>query len=248
MLFDKLAIALISPLGTSLVLGVLALVAGAAGSGRWAFGLGLAGLLWLGLWSMPAVSYALRSQLETAYPAVPESALPVAQALVVLGGGVAPPDVAQDGPDLLAGADRVWYAARLFHAGKAPLVLLSGGRVLASQGGSEARAMQVFLRDLGVPDGAMLLEERSSNTRQNAEFSARMLDERRITHILLVTSAQHMARALALFEAQGLQVSPAPTDHESLHRTRWLDWVPDTDALDGSARAFKEVVGRWTGR
>ena len=67
---------------------------------------------------------------------------------------------------------------------------------------------------------------------------------------MLVTSALHMPRALALFKAQGLQVTPAPTDFEAGEETPsgLLAWLPDAGALNGSALAMKELVGRWVGR
>ena len=61
--------------------------------------------------------------------------------------------------------------------------------------------MQIFLRDLGVPDSAMLLETRSRNTRQNAEYSSQLLRAHKLHHVLLVTSALHMHRALGEFSA-----------------------------------------------
>jgi len=58
-----------------------------------------------------------------------------------------------------------------------------------------------------------------------------------------------MPRALALFTAQGLQVTPAPTDFESNQEpsSGLLAWLPDARALDGSALAMKELVGLWVG-
>jgi uncharacterized SAM-binding protein YcdF (DUF218 family) len=151
-------------------------------------------------------------------------------------------------PDLKAAGDRVWHAARLYRAGKAPLIVLSGGTVNPGEM-PEALAMRQFLGDLGVPASALLLESRSQTTTENAADTARLLQQRGIRTILLVTSALHMRRARGLFERAGLQVIPAPTDYEVVHRPwRVLDVVPDTEALDGSARAIKEIVGRLAGR
>lgn len=199
---------------------------------------------------MPVMSHWLTSQVENQFAQVPIASVPHAQAMVVLGGTVSPPLSGETEINLGAGADRVWYAARLFNAGKAPLVLLSGGGDLEHQAFSEARAMAVFLQDLGVPAQAIVLEETSRNTRQNAAFSAVLLKARGIEHILLVTSALHMPRALALFEAQGLQVTPAPTDFEASQDQPFglLAWLPDAGALNGSAMAMKEWVGKLAGR
>lgn len=244
---SKLVIALISPLGTSLLLGLLALGLAFAQWRRFAFVMGSAGLLWLGVWSLPVASGWLFDQLEAGFPVVAVQSLPEKQAIVVLGGGMVPAVDEAVFPDLQSGADRIWHAARIYHAGKAPLVVLSGGKPsLTSQ--SEAQAMQSFLLDLGVPEQALALEEESANTRENAENTARILYDRDIADILLVTSAFHMARAKALFEAQGLQVTPATTDYQSIHTSGWRGWMPSTKALDISSRAFKELVGRIAGR
>lgn len=105
--------------------------------------------------------------------------------------------------------------------------------------------MRQFMMDLGVPAAAVLTEERSRNTRENAEMSARLLRERGIQKVLLVTSALHMRRAVHLFEQQGLVVHPVATDHEVGSPNARMDWLPDANALDGSALAFKEMVGYW---
>jgi uncharacterized SAM-binding protein YcdF (DUF218 family) len=215
---------------------------------RSSMALGALAFVWLWAWSMPVLSLWLRGTVEDQYPPLPIAAVAQAQALVVLGGGVSPPMGKSVEINLGAAADRVWYAARLFHAGKAPLVLVSGGADPRRDAFSEARAMAMVLQDFGVPAQALVLEEASRNTRENAAFSAALLKARGIHHILLVTSALHMPRALSLFSAQGLQADPAPTDFEShLRPPGVLAWLPDAQALDGSGRAMKEMVGRWVG-
>ena len=134
------------------------------------------------------------------------------------------------------------------HAGKAPVVVLSGGADLAFSATTEAEAMRELMLDFGVDNEAMLLETRSRNTLENARLSVNILNERDVDTVILVTSALHMQRALAKFKDEGIGVIPAATDHEVLRRPGWLDWLPDTAALDGSARAMKEWVGYWVGR
>lgn len=107
-------------------------------------------------------------------------------------------------PNLESGADRVWHATRLFYESRAPLVLMSGGSDPENSATSEAATMRRFMVDLGVPGEAMVLESRSRNTTQNAEYSSEILAEQGVNRILLVTSAYHMPRAKRLFEAQGL--------------------------------------------
>jgi len=243
-LIAKIAIALISPLGLSLLLGAAGLLLMVLQRRRLAAVLVGLGWLWLLVWSLPAASAALRMALESDYPIVAVAALPQAPAIVVLGGAIKPPDRRQPLPMLGDSSDRVWHAARLYHAGKAPLLLLSGGSDPAVNNLSEARAMQWFLRDLGVPSQALLLEEDSRTTQENAAFSAAILKRRGIDRVLLVTSALHMRRALAHFEAQGIKVVPAATDYETGLASDGQRWLPDAGALDVSGRSMKEWVGQ----
>ena len=215
-MLSKLAIWLLSPLGMSLCVAGMALLQAWRQRLRSSMALGALAFVWLWAWSMPVLSHWLGSVLEDQYPQAPIASFEPTQAIVVLGGGIAPPSGKSAEINLNPAADRVWFATRLFHAGKAPLVLLSGGGDLERQAFSEARAMAVFLQDLGVPAQAIVLEENSRNTRENAAFSAALLKARGIKLILLVTSALHMPRAMALFAAQGLQATPAPTDFEAI--------------------------------
>lgn len=251
-MLSKLVIAAISPLGTALLLGLAALALAAGGSaGRRRAGLLLmAGALgWLTIWSMPVASDGLRGWLEDAAGPRAVEALPPAQAVVVLGGSIRGPRLPRRPyPDLGASADRLWHAARLHRAGRAPLLVLSGGTVHQGEA-PEADAMRQFLVELGVPAAALVLEAASVTTAENAALSARLLRQREIRQVLLVTSALHMRRARMLFEREGIRVIPAPTDHEVVDRPfRLLDVVPDAEALEGSGRAIKEIVGAWVGR
>lgn len=244
MIVSKIVVVLISPLGTSIVLGVAAITLAMFRRGRCALAVGFSGLLWLWIWSLPAVSIEFRAALEGEYPPVEFASLPACQAAVVLGGAMSPPDARHVEPDLNRAADRVRAAAQVYHAGKAPLLVLSGGGNPTRWSLSEAEAMRTVLREFGVPEEAMLLEGRSRDTRENARFSAELLRERGIDRVLLVTSALHMRRALRHFAYEGIEALPVSTDHEARGVSGWQRWIPDTDALDGSARAIKEWVGQ----
>ncbi len=243
---DKIIILLISPLGTTLVLGIAGLLLAQLRRQQAAVICAALALLWITFWSLPVVSHTVQRLVET--PALSIEELPQAQAIVILGGGIRPAEWPKGLPDLNEAADRVWHGARLYHAGKAPKVILSGGSDPASCATSEAQAMGEFLHDLGVPDGAIQLEERSRNTRQNADFTGELLRQQGINTILLVTSALHTARALALFTAQGLVVIPAATDSGGRQRFDASDWLPDARALERSGLVIKEVIGRLSGR
>jgi len=250
LLISKLVTFLISPFGSALLVALLALICAVRGRRKLAFGLGTAAVAWVWLWATPVVGKSLRLYLESGFPPLLVEALPAAPAAVVLGGAIAAPGDGRPYAQLHEASSRVWHAARLYHAGKAPLLLLSGGggRV-GTTAPSEAQAMGMLLGDLGVPGSAMLLEGDSRTTVQNAEFSAALLKARGIQRVLLVTSAAHMARAVAQFEAAGLAVVPVAVDHGGVPAWNdWAAWMPNAGSLDESGRSFKEALGRWLRR
>jgi len=64
-----------------------------------------------------------------------------------------------------------------------------------------------------------------------------------------VTSAFHMRRAAALFEAQGFEVVPTPTDYQRLVAAPVLPrWLPSVDDLARTTIALREYVGFWVYR
>jgi uncharacterized SAM-binding protein YcdF (DUF218 family) len=250
-MLTKVLTQLAMPLGTAALLALLGLAALALRRTSFAAALAFAGFAWVWLWATPVFSYWVRASLEARYPPVAIAALPAADAVVVLGGaisGAAPPRLY---PDLDSAADRVWHAARLFHAGKAPQLILSGGALPWQRAqGPETTAMAAFLKDLGVPEGRLVLERGSTTTRENAVETKRLVDANGLRQVLLVTSALHMARAEASFRAVGIDVIPAATDHEILTAgsPTLLSYLPDASALSGSSRALKEYLGYWVYR
>ena len=243
LLISKTLTELAYPLSLSLLLTLLGAVF-VWRDQKWPAGLSLlCSLLVLWVPSTPAVSDYLRASLERRHLPMALEQVPKADAIVVLGGAVAaalPPRLTVD---LSGASDRVLYAAQLYHAGKARLVIASGGA--QREGPAEAYAMAALLTEWGVPQEAIMLETASRNTYENAVNSKRLLGAHGLHQVLLVTSALHMPRALALFRALGIEAAPAPTDFEVVESgdKTLLQWLPDAGALEGSTRALKEYFG-----
>jgi uncharacterized SAM-binding protein YcdF (DUF218 family) len=176
----------------------------------------------------------------------PEQA-PSASAIVLLGDGVAPGMPPRNWADLYDSADRIVHASRLFRAGKAPLVVAAGGsgwRSAAAQ--KPADAMADLLVEWGVPRDAILLERESRTTYENAIYTRKLLEARGIDGpVLLVTSAAHMWRSMAVFESAGMRAIPAATDYEpaGIDLGDPRIWLPDVDALQDANGAIKEYLG-----
>jgi uncharacterized SAM-binding protein YcdF (DUF218 family) len=91
-----------------------------------------------------------------------------------------------------------------------------------------------------------VLERKSKTTYENALYSKQLLDERGIQDVLVVTSAAHMTRALAVFRSLGLHATAAPTDYETGGLIDYRNptiWLPDASTLSGTASALKEYLG-----
>lgn len=245
MVLSKLVIALVAPLGTGLVAQGLGLGALAMGRRRLGMAFVALGMAWLWVWSTPAASVWLRQQVEAPFAPMPLAAVPTADVVVVLGGALYPAHSANPHWDAHGAADRVLHAARLYHAGKAPRILVSGGASPGVYAYPEADAMAALLHALGVPHDAILLESLSLNTEANARQSASILQREGWDQVLLVTSALHMARALAEFNAAGIPALPAATDYDGPGPSGLRRYLPHADALDISGRAFKEIIGLW---
>jgi uncharacterized SAM-binding protein YcdF (DUF218 family) len=160
------------------------------------------------------VARSLVLSLEDRYPSLSAQALlsdTIASVrwIVVLGGGNNPdPDLPQTAQLERASLARLLEGIRLHRALPASRLILSGGAVYTSV--PEAEAMAEVAELLGVDKTHLVLEVESRDTGEQARVTAGRF---RNEPFLLVTSASHMPRAMALFEKQGLSPIPAPTDY-----------------------------------
>jgi uncharacterized SAM-binding protein YcdF (DUF218 family) len=248
---SKLLPLFLYPLGLACILLVVALVMWWRRS-RWVpFPISLA-LMVLLLASNNWVANSLVKSLE--WQQLPPKTLPTADAIVILGGATKSAFPPRPGVDLSEAGDRVLYGAQLYREGKAPIVISSGGRIGWRGGGpSESADMAQILKTVGVPSSAILQDPTSLNTHENAVNVKKIIQQRGIRRILLVTSAMHMPRSLRIFQRQGIDAIPAPTDFlvsqqeieepNSSPQAIMLSLMPDTERLDRTTRAIKEYIG-----
>tara|TARA_Y100001934_G_scaffold271066_1_gene357007 strand:+ start:1263 stop:2039 length:777 start_codon:yes stop_codon:yes gene_type:complete len=190
------------------------------------------------------LSRVLYGQHELRHPAVPISSSPTADAIVLLGGDVGIP-VPPRSESQLQG-NRLLHAFRLFEAGKAPLIIVTGGNVFSQKGlEAEATYSKVILASWGVPNDAILTESKSRNTRQNALYSHQILRTQGVDRILLVSDAFHMPRAVAVFRHAGFEVMPSPSSFSitDYRRPKLLDWWPSLGNLGKAHAVMHEMLG-----
>ncbi len=253
---NKLVWVLVNPISVALLAFVAGAVLAALSRRRSAVACLGCGAVWLWLWSTPMMYRWVGCSLEDEWRYVAPDDQPVVDAIVVLGGGVTGCTNAWPSADMSCGADRVRYAAKLWKAGAARFVIATGT--------GERTATLPLLMDFGVARDAIIIEEEARNTEENAALVSALLAERekefwppsqyqadRRRSILLVTSAWHMRRSLAMFSkyAPELDVVPAPTDFEATVKTgegfTLKDLLPDASALMCNAACIKEIVGYW---
>lgn len=249
---SKLLPLLIYPLGFSFLLLLISLFS--HHRSRLRNGLIIAALLLLYISSNRWISTSLARSLEWRY--LPPNPMPTADVIVVLGGGTEPYAAPRPSVEVNSAGDRPLYAARLFRAGAAPNLLLSGGNVYwtGNESSTPASEMADLVELAGVPQDAIWIQDKSQNTYEDAQYCAQILKEKGIQKVILVTSAMHMPRSVALFRHAGIEVIPAPTDY-TVTQIGWdelthgdfenivIALFPNTSSLGLTTNALKEYLG-----
>jgi len=202
--------------------------------------LGLAVLLFLatGCGLLPAW---LLGSLQGPYAQRPAIAWAPRNAIVLLGAGAqrAADGTAEPGEPAHS---RINEALALYRECKASgndcKLEVSGGDA-RHIGESEAAVYAAALERMGVSAGDLLLEPRSMNTWQNAQFSAPLMHDYGAQRVLLVSSATHLRRASLYFAHFGIATTPVRSD--------WLkermDWWPQSWNFAVTDLALHEYVG-----
>ncbi len=125
-----------------------------------------------------------------------------------------------------------------------------GSKVFFTGGGQKntnslARNMAIMAKKIGIKPTDIITEERVYNTSEEARYLASEIVD---AQAALVTSAAHMPRAMLLFENQGLNLIPAPTDflireRVTSHHLRYF--IPEVANLAKVNSAAHEYYGLW---
>ncbi len=206
-------------------------------------------ILLLFLTATPVLSSIYISLLEARYPTFTATPASKFDAVVVLAGAVLqkgslrPTDEASE-----TSRQRTTCGVELWLQGLAPKLLLTGGDATVLRTGPPvSREMKRWALRLGVPESAIQVEENSRTTYENAVQTKALLGP---AHILLVTAAYHLPRAVGLFEKQGFVVTPVACGYESKHHPQeaWkqktvFDFLPSAKGLLLTTQAIDEAAG-----
>jgi len=199
------------------------------------------GLSVLYLLSIRPISDALIRPLESSFLPLKASSINSANVIVVLTGGVADLSWRSISPQpSRTSLSRLVYGVTLYKQVPGTNIIISGGSGdPEKQNISEADAMKDMAIALGVPAKDMLIERDSRNTIESVNALRGFVGK----SMVLVTSASHMKRAVAMFKKMGMNVVPAPTDYMSEQKKVSLySLIPTANHLLTSSTAFYEYI------
>jgi len=184
--------------------------------------------------------------LESQYP--PLTRVPAnVNTIVVLGGGVrgntsAPANTQLGSSSLSRLVEGIRLYQLLKQKGAQPKLILSGGRVFGSP--DAAGKMQYTAVILGVKRKDITVENGTKDTRHEALYLKKQLEQK---PFILVTSANHMPRAMLVFKKYGMHPIAAPTQFLSKQNryTIYKYWIPSSANLVRTDLALHEYIGIW---
>lgn len=145
------------------------------------------------------------------------------------------------------GADRFLHTLQLYRLGKVDKILISGGKgFLLDDMVPEAEQLKRVMLLAGVPEQDLIIEPGAVNTRENALFTAKVLQQHpEWQKVLLVTSAFHMRRSVGCFQKAGVSFDSYPTDFYSSAPVFTPDYtfMPSAVAFEGWHHLIHEVAG-----
>ena len=197
------------------------------------------------LCSLPVFSNKLISNLEKNYTLAPISSAKKADAIVVLS-GIGQTTEGTNGLiyELGDAADRIFAGINLIKEKKAPILILTGGKLPWSTGKAEGHYLREISLKHGISSETIYITENVQNTDQEGKAVAEMLKKEN-SKIILVTSAFHMPRATKVFEAAGVLVAPFPVDFRSSNKKiTVLDFIPSAKAFYENNFFVRELIGR----
>ncbi|NQU16564.1 MAG: YdcF family protein [Candidatus Saganbacteria bacterium] len=129
--------------------------------------------------------------------------------------------------------ERMEQGAKLYKDGYAKYVLISGGQLYWKI--TYADIIRQHAESLGVPRSAILVEDRSESTYENAKLSIPALVDKKIKSIILVTSPTHTRRAIRtfrrLFNPAGIEVIVYPVQKSRFSKKGWWRRHEDTQLV-----------------
>ena len=186
----------------------------------------------------------LTAALENRFPAEP-ALPPRVDGIIVLGGAIDQFASLAHGPTSFTTAvGRLIETARLSKRHPEARLLITGGSADPLRPETpEAPLAANVIAELGIARERIMIESRSRNTHENAEFSLRLADPQPGQVWVLVTSARHMPRAMGVFRRLGWPVVAWPVDFTGDSGSGWASGDVPVDRLRRLDQSLHEWIG-----
>jgi len=187
-------------------------------------------------------------RLERPWASVKLADAPECEVALILGGCADPSPYETGGLHLTQAGDRILMGAEVIRAGKAPVLAVGGGWMLVNgERKSEADAIRSWLVSWNLTGGREIVSLGvTADTRDEALHFAAIAKERGWRRVLLVTSANHMRRAAAVYRAIGIEPIPVPCNFLAASEPlpRWIPvGIPGVTGFDRLGVWLHETVG-----
>lgn len=213
-------------------------------AGKFLIGSGIVLLLGFGVMPLGHDTLVL---LEARYPPLDTKRAGSVDGIILLGGAVETRIPAINGlPEINDNADRITEFVRLARLHPQARLVFTGGSAEITGGGGppEADLIAPLLETLGLGGRGIVYERQSRNTYENVILSRDLVKPKAGERWILVTSAFHMPRSVAVFESAGWPVIPAPSDFRTDGKIIILPRRFDVlRAMEESGIAIKELIG-----
>lgn len=165
--------------------------------------------------------------------------------IVVLGGSVAPPvSKARGRPAIRDASDRLFATIALARKYPDARLILAGGTVVPRPGAiPESLIMRDVLTSAGIAADRLELETKSRNTYENARYSYEIAHPEPGQVWILITSGNHMPRAVGCFRQVGFSVLPYPVDYLTTGKVAFNDGIELSKELRRLDIAAHEWIG-----
>ncbi len=209
--------------------------------GRWIITV-LVVMGWLAA-TIPAGEYLIR-QIENEYPQpqLPEHV----DGIIVLGGFIwAEGSFIRKQVQTDSKADRFFAFIKLSRQyPNAKLIFTGGSGNIWNQQAREADYVKELWHDMGYDPARLLIERESHNTYENVVYSKAIVQPQPGEKWILITSAMHMPRSVAIFKEQNWDVIPYPVDYISGNGSLWQYEFSVNDNLFRLSVSLREIIGK----
>lgn len=170
------------------------------------------------------------------------------QKVGVILGGFTQYDPEYDRVEFSGSVDRLMMAYQLYQQGTVEKLIISGGSSnIVDTAHREGDNVRNYLDKVDFPMEDLWVDRQARNTYENAVFTKKILRENGLLDepFILITSARHMRRSMAIYEKQGMKFIPFSVDRHSGPRKFDIDHL--LIPTSGTLNKWGDLMHEWVG-